>query len=391
MARKNTRCLWNLWKVFKLLCDLVLFILSLTALRIPCLTGGTYVALIIFVIFISSLFLANSSWELISFNHGFIKKFILNVLTCKEDKKKVNETKKEKNYKACAQCLLWLIMFPFGLIYLFVYITVTLTRLCDIRQCFWRQINYNLNNFLNFLFKLCVYAYSIGVIIAVITSASQCSNSTIGVPIVCLIFILLRLTRRCIYFFFFQIFTPTGLEQAQIILNQNKVKPIRTIDATLESPGRKLKKSKATGEQKRFCFSSNYVFETSFCRFVRMSEMGSMGCISSTSCSSIDLEHIFYCHNDLNIPNARYRCCYDCTDRAGFLIGFHQTPRNAALCIALSPMKISEGECGWFGDGVYFARSFDQTFGKIGREVGKGALIIDMVDMGRKKIVKDQR
>jgi hypothetical protein len=57
----------------------------------------------------------------------------------------------------------------------------------------------------------------------------------------------------------------------------------------------------------------------------------------------------------------------------------------------LSPMRISEGENGWFGDGVYFARSFDQTFAKIGHEGGKGALIAALVDMGRMKTVRDQR
>jgi hypothetical protein len=331
------------------------------------------------------MFFVNSTCECVSFNHDLIKKKIIDILTCKEGKKKANKSVKE----ACGVCLTWLVMCLLGFAYLIVYVTITLARLCDIRQCFWRRINYNLNNFLSYLFKLCVYAYSIGVTIAAIVAVSKCPTFPIAIPISCLGLILLRLLRRSIYFFFFQIFTPSGLEQAQLTVNQNRVEPISTIES-LERR-RQLEQGKALGKQKRFCFSSKYIFEASFCRFVRMSEMGSMGCISSSRCSSIDLEHIFYCHDDLNIPNERCRNCYDCTDRAGFLIGFHQTIREAALCIALSPMRISEGENGWFGDGVYFARSFDQTFAKIGHEGGKGALIIAMVDMGRMKIVKDQR
>ena len=189
-----------------------------------------------------------------------------------------------------------------------------------------------------------------------------------------------RLVARIIYFFYFQVFTPKGLDQAQATVLAN---------ATVEAVESQVVPAKKDGYS-RFCFSSKYNFMPTLCRFMRMSEMGSMGCISSTSCASIDLEHIFLCHDDLNIPNSRCDCCYDCTDRKGFMVGFHQTRYEAALCISMSPMRKSEGENGWFGDGVYFARCLDQTWLKIGYEGGKGALIVALVDMGNMKRVKHQ-
>ena len=390
------RGLLNAWKFFKFF-DSALLGLSLNVLSFAteslCFSAYfdlTQSAVFSIHIFICILFELSSSLELLSFNHEFNKRLLLFFLGCKM---KTSGDEKNKTTGWCARIFWFFFALPFGIWYLFCYVTVTLVRLCDIRQFFGRNINYNLNNFLNYLFKVCLYAYSIGSLIPIIVSSSKCTDTNIYLPIVCVVLVLLRLTQRSIYFFFFQIFTPPGLEQAQITVNQNKVEPISTIEnVTPESSRREtLEKVKATRKQKRFCFSSKYVFESGFCRFVRMSEMGTMGCISSSSCSSIDLEHIFYCHDDLNVPNARCRCCYNCTDRAGFLIGFHQTSREAALCIALSPMRISEGENGWFGDGVYFARSLDQTNLKIGNEGGKGALIIAMIDMGNMKVVKDQR
>ena len=44
---------------------------------------------------------------------------------------------------------------------------------------------------------------------------------------------------------------------------------------------------------------------------------------------------------------------------------------------------------GWFGDGIYFARSYDNTFGKIGKDGGYDALIVALVDMGNVKYVNN--
>ena len=196
-----------------------------------------------------------------------------------------------------------------------------------------------------------------------------------------------RLVARIIYFFYFQVFTPKGLDQAQAIVLAASA-PTRVQPFTVEGGA---VDSLVEVKSRRLCFSSKYNFMPTMCRFMRMSEMGSMGCISSTSCASVDLEHIFLCHDDLNIPNRRCDCCYDCTDRKGFMVGFHQTSRDAALCISMSPMRKSEGENGWFGDGVYFARCLDQTWLKIGYEGGKGALIVALIDMGKMKTVTHQR
>ena len=387
------RTLVNIWKLFRLIFDSVLFSISLNAVQFENLSctvlnfdENQLLAYYVFVIIIV-VRMINSYLEWITFNHDFIKNVLLNALTCREDP---NRKEKKESAEYCMNFFVFWIALIIGIFYLTCKLIVSLVRLCDVRQLFWRHINYNLNNFLKYMFQVGLYAFSIGAIIPVIIASSQCSKLNIF-PIVCLGLTILRFIQRSVYFFYYQIFTPDGLEQAQITVNQNKVEPISTIENMSDTRVTKLEKGAAVGKHKRFCFSSKYVFETSFCRFVRMTEMGSMGCISSSTCSSIDLEHIFYCHDDLNIPNSLCRCCYDCTGRSSYLVGFHQTTREAALCIALSPMRISEGENGWFGDGVYFARSFDQTFLKIGHVGGKGALIVALVDMGRMKTVRDQR
>ncbi|RNA09292.1 hypothetical protein BpHYR1_015314 [Brachionus plicatilis] len=130
-----------------------------------------------------------------------------------------------------------------------------------------------------------------------------------------------------------------------------------------------------------------YLFMPQFLRFMRMSEFGSMGCLASENCSSLDLEHIVLCHNELNIPNQNCRCCYDCTCRDEYLVGFHQTKYHPALSISLSPMRLTQDKDSWFGPGIYFARRFSDTKRKVGKNGGLGSLIVALVDMKRRKDV----
>ncbi len=184
------RSLLNAWKFFKFIFDSALLGLSLNVLSFatesPCfsayfdLTQSTVFSI---HIFICVLFTLSSSLELLSFNHEFNKRLLLFFLGCKM--KTSSDDKKDKTSGWCVRIFWFFFALPFGIWYLFCYVTVSLVRLCDIRQCFWRNINYNLNNFLNYLFKVCLYVYSLGALIPMIISSSKCSDTIIYLPIVC--------------------------------------------------------------------------------------------------------------------------------------------------------------------------------------------------------------
>ena len=83
-----------------------------------------------------------SSLELFSFNHEFNKRLLLFFLGCKMKTSSSNENdRKDKN----TGNFVYVFALPFGIWYLFCCVTVSLVRLWDIRQWFWRNINYNLN------------------------------------------------------------------------------------------------------------------------------------------------------------------------------------------------------------------------------------------------------
>ena len=199
--------------------------------------------------------------------------------------------------------------------------------------------------------------------------------------------IIFRLVKRSIYFFLFQYFIPSGLDVAHQDVNNDQSNRVFTI---VNQPSSNLNIININERKNMPLFPKKYLFMPQFLRFMRLSEFGSMGCLASTNCTSLDLEHIVLCHNELNIPNENCRCCYDCTSREGFLVGFHQTDLKSALCIAMSPMRPTKLEKSWFGSGIYFARCYDDTHKKVGAEGGRGALIVALIDMKRIKHVRSR-
>jgi hypothetical protein len=118
---------------------------------------------------------------------------------------------------------------------------------------------------------------------------------------------------------------------------------------------------------KCFNITEQYKPVPEFGRFMRLSEVGTEGCILNEQCLSADLEHILKCHTDLNIP--KKDCCrsfgnlnYYCTGRKNYMIGFHQTTNDAAISMSMSPFK--KGNGGMFGAGIYFALSINHTIDK---------------------------
>ena len=117
---------------------------------------------------------------------------------------------------------------------------------------------------------------------------------------------------------------------------------------------------------KLFNITQQYKPVSEFGRFMRLSEVGTEGCILNNECLSTDLEHILKCHDDLNVPS-KSCCCftnlnYYCTGRENYMIGYHMTSNDAAISMSMSPFRL--GREGMFGGGIYFARSINQTIGK---------------------------
>ena len=241
-----------------------------------------------------------------------------------------------------------------------IYCIPALLRLLDIKQLCWRQINYILINFIYFLLNLCIQLFCCVVCIVNLISFinkvneyPECINS-LYVQIATFVLALIILAVVIFNYMYFELFTPKGLEQAQKEIEQDLCK-----DFTLEveETTKTNEFSKASKLRKYVIISrSAFKFMPEFARFLRITQIGTRRCASGSLCSSVDLEHIFYCHNTLNIPNENLRCCYVCSGRKGYMVGFHQTKYEFALKIALSPMRPTKE--GMFGDGIYFARYF---------------------------------
>ena len=165
-------------------------------------------------------------------------------------------------------------MLYFGILYLIVYIMITLVRLLDVRQCFWRRINYKLNSILAYVALACVHLAAIGLVIASMVTSTPEETIDLVFQILTLVLLIIRLLLRTVYFVYFKFFTPESLNDAQEIVNKTKDESPRSA----EEPTALV--------SKRLCFSSKFAFEPGFCGFMRLSQMGSMGCISSKSCYS---------------------------------------------------------------------------------------------------------
>ena len=175
----------QVWKIYKIITDIMLFAMSAAALSGSCMSGSTYAAYTIYLYFIALVFMVASLCEFVVYNHERVKKIFKHALCCGSGEvvPSTSLTKEEKEAEATCRCIWCLLVLPVAIAYFLAYVLISGARLLDIRQCFWRHINYNLNNFLSFLFKVVVYIYSIAVIIAALAS---CSN---GVAIFSLILI----------------------------------------------------------------------------------------------------------------------------------------------------------------------------------------------------------
>lgn len=264
-----------------------------------------------------------------------IKKF-LRIILCRDDSILCN------NLVGCMFTMLILFYSSFiAAFYFMFFLFITILRLIDIRQFFWKNTNYIVKNLLRFIFSLCLLLFLMSINIATLIEKDKLGleKKVVDHQIAVLCFTIALIIATCVHYIYFELFVPNGLEGAQQEIAELKGQVIKDL------PG--LKKYMILSK-------SSFMFMPEFARFMRISQMGSMGCISNNLCTSIDLEHIFYCHSVLNIPNTKFGCCYKCTGRKGYLVGFHQTSYEAALKISLSPMRKTKE--GMFGDGIYFAR-----------------------------------
>ena len=392
-------------RTFKLVYDLVVLILSSHLLQVlsrnsyQCSNNELKTAFTFYFIVIVLPMYSNSLIEFIVYLHKFWKKLLISSLTCSMIEENENDNQKEKDSKALTTCFIFLIGIPLSLLYLTCYLFVSFLRVIDIRQCFWKKKNYYTYFIISYVFQMMVYFFAIGVLASFLSFQNVCSiesstdpnltdsSTNSSITLTLLIMIILRFVKRSIYLFGFQYFVPSGLGKAHDVINTNDSNQVFTIIGQNNSNHGII----SIIERKHMLlFPEKYLFMPQFLRFMRISELGSMGCLASTNCTSLDLEHIVLCHNELNIPNEKCRCCYDCTSRKDFLIGFHQTDTESALCIAMSPMRPTKEEKSWFGSGIYFARCYADTHQKIGQEGGRGALIVALLNMKRVKHLKSK-
>ena len=110
-------------------------------------------------------------------------------------------------------------------------------------------------------------------------------------------------------------------------------------------------------------------------------EMGNRPCKNTVSgdCPNRSLEHIAMFHTFDFKPHRRYQRGIDIT-----YVGFHRTDPIFAASISKEGFRASMTPPQMLGFGVYFARSFDATFGKA-RHIG--AFICAEVRMGNVRIV----
>ena len=222
-----------------------------------------------------------------------------------------------------------------------------LFRLMDPREYFWRINNFILKN-------LIFYSFKVGVLLAwftkiIIEIASLEQSDICEQNFLLLVFIVVAIIGLSFKYYYIELFSPEGLEEAQKELEENKVEEFKEIE---EKSIEIVNKPKL----RRYLIlsKSQFNFIPQFGRFARISLLGSGSCFAGKKCPSVDLEHILYDHNEFERPNGDRRCIYYCLCAKDFLVGFHQTSREAALKISLSPMRITQD--GMFGDGVYFAR-----------------------------------
>ena len=202
-----------------------------------------------------------------------------------------------------------------------------------------------------FLLKaiLLLFCCTISILNIVKTEKSERCRDDLNIRIARLAFFLFMLGGLSFQYYYIELFTPEGLEEAQKELEKNKVEEFKGAEEKYVEIGTKTKLRRYLILSK-----SQFKFVPQFGRFARVSLLGSVFCAAKDYCPTTDLEHIFYYHNEFERPNQLYRCNFDYTGRRNYMIGFHQTSREAALKISLSPMRITQD--GMFGDGVYFAR-----------------------------------
>ena len=426
--KDSIKPIFLIMRLFKFVYDTIIFSLSSFLFSSDlCSNIEARFALLVYYFAIVLPIFFNSLVELIVYLHKLWKKLLIQSLTCDMTKEMANDTKKEKDSKLAADCCYFLIGIPFSLLYLACYLVVSFLRFIDIRQCFWKKKYYYNTFIISYVCQLIAYFYAIGTISSALyfhvrffpcsnnsstessfidinsalnSSTEPSTNSALNsstdsstksgfmvAAILTMILIIFRIVKRSIYFFQFQYFIPSGLEKAHNVLHTNQSNRVSTIMGQINSNQDLV----CIGARKQMpFFPEKYLFMPQLLRIMRIRELGSMGCLASTSCTSVDLEHIVLCHNELNIPNEKCRCCYDCTSRKGYLVGFHQTDPEAALCIAMSPMRQTKAEISWYGSGIYFARRFDDTHRKIGKEGGRGALIVALINMKRVKHLRSR-
>ena len=228
-----------------------------------------------------------------------------------------------------------------------------LLRLIDPREYLWRMNIFIIRNLIYFLFKtgLLLTWFIISIIEISLQEKKEEYKCKVkyNIQIASIVFSFVALIAIFFQYYYIELFTPEGLEEAEKELTENKVKEFKEIE---EKSIEIVNKPKL----RRYLILSKLQFNfiPQFGRFARISLLGSGHCLAGTKCQSVDLEHIFYYHNEFELPNQEDRCFYSCLCAQNYLVGFHQTSREAALKISLSPMRITQD--GMFGDGIYFAR-----------------------------------
>jgi len=374
-------------KVLKFIYDLALLVLLILLMveidssdSTSCFNDQLKITFVILIFAIMMPICINSMIELFVYLHRFWKKCLTTTICCIQTHDDNDyKTQDDKDFSLCVYLLVSLVGIILGLVYSIFYLFVSLLRLIDIRNCFWKaKINY-ITFIIYYLIQTVVYSYSIGVMAAIVHSES-CAKTNSTYSIVILVMIIFRFVKRTVYFFTFEYFVPSELDEAWKKVEKSQVQVFHVENQS------NLSIIDVNSRKNIPFFPKKYLFMPQFLRFARIIELGSVGCLASSSCASTDLEHIFLSHNKFNIPNQNCRCWYDCTSREGYLVGFHQTSRESALCISQSPMRKTQG--GWFGDGIYFARNYDHTEFKVGQFGDKGSLIIALIDMKRIKHVR---
>jgi hypothetical protein len=271
------------------------------------------------------------------------------IITNKVNEKNIFGCKLSICNRLVGSIVLFIFYTALSIIYFVAFLLISVARVFDIRELCWPKVNYILKNLFFFCIKLVFFiALSLNSAARIyFYSQFKVCQSTMIVQSVYLFLNVLIIILIVVEYIYFELFTPKNL---------------------IETSKKMIKKDEINLEEsyklKKYLIISRHAFNfmPEFARFMRIERMGSNGCIAANYCSSMNLEHIFYCHNALNKPNSKFRCWYDWSGRKNYLVGFHQTTYEAALAISLSPMRITKD--GMFGDGVYFARSFENTDNK---------------------------